>query len=235
MQAAVGISLAVRFVFGAAHSNFLTPNVNRGGAARERMEWANRFQLMFSLLAGVILPPLLLFPGLAVDVLYTPEFAPGAAFLAVFVLVELALLVTGTYQSLLVALDHTGFYVVSNVVAHLLVVCAAAATIGPLGILGAGLSAAAAPVFLSIVTTVFLRRRHGLHVPAQVVVRTSAVLTGLAAAALIGARFTELTGATVVTKLVVYVCIVAGLAFTLNEDERKRATAILRGGAPGAL
>jgi hypothetical protein len=38
MQAAMGVSLSVRAVLGSAHSVFLTPNVNRGGAPEQRMQ-----------------------------------------------------------------------------------------------------------------------------------------------------------------------------------------------------
>jgi hypothetical protein len=41
---AIGIGLSVRTLLGAAHSIFLTPNVNRQADSAERMEWANEFQ-----------------------------------------------------------------------------------------------------------------------------------------------------------------------------------------------
>ena len=53
MQSAIGVSLAVRQVLGAAHAVYLTPNVNRGGSPAARMEWANRFQITLCLLAGL--------------------------------------------------------------------------------------------------------------------------------------------------------------------------------------
>ena len=56
MQAAIGISLSVRAVLGTAHGVFLTPNVNRGGSAAERMVWANNFQMIFCLLLNICRP-----------------------------------------------------------------------------------------------------------------------------------------------------------------------------------
>jgi len=94
MQAAIGISLSVRAVMGTAHSVFLTPNVNRGGPPIDRMQWANRFQLLFCLLAGLAVPPLLLFPTIAVRMLYSDAFAPGAMFVMLFVLTEVLTLIS---------------------------------------------------------------------------------------------------------------------------------------------
>src|SRR5258707_14694757 len=111
MQAAFGIGLSVRAVLGTGHSVFLTPNVNRGGSPADRMAWADRFQETFCLLAAVVVPPLLLFPGLAVRLLYSSAFLPGAAFAMVFVLTEIVNLLSGTYQSLVVALDRMGVHV----------------------------------------------------------------------------------------------------------------------------
>jgi len=227
MQAAFGIGLAVRSVLGAAHGIFLTPNVNRGGEARDRMEWANRFHLMFALFAGILVPPLLLFPRLAIDILYSPEFGPGAEFVVIFVLTDVLLLVSGTYQAIVVALDRLTFHVLSNVVAQLLVVAVAAVAIGPLGILGAGLSVAIAPVFLFVVTMTFLARAHGLRMPGAVVFRTLWMVAGLAGAGVVGARVAELTPAALVTRLTVYGAIVAGFALSLGQDERSRARAML--------
>ena len=163
MQAAIGIGLSVRAVLGTAHGVFLTPNVNRGGSPADRMQWANNFQMIFCLLAGLAVPPLLLFPGLAVRLLYSPAFTPGATFVMVFVLMEIMTLLSGTHQALVVALDRMKFHVATNLVAQLLVVIAASRLVGPLGILGAGLAALVAPVFLFIVTMTFLHASYDLQ------------------------------------------------------------------------
>ncbi len=60
MQAAIGIGLSVRAVLGSAHPVFLTPNVNTGGTPEQRMTWANDFQMLFCLLAGLAVPPIFL-------------------------------------------------------------------------------------------------------------------------------------------------------------------------------
>ena len=222
MQAAIGIGLSVRGVLGAAHQVFLTPNVNRGGSPGDRMEWANRFQLLFCLLAGLTVPPLLLFPDFAIYVLYSSEFAPGATFVLVFVLTEVVIMLSGTYQSLVVALDHMRFHVANNLVAQLFVVVAAYKLVGPLGILGAGLAGLVAPVFMFIATMTFLRRSYGLRMPGLVAARSGWLLLSLVAAGLLGAWFRDLAWVSVLLKLGAYFLVAGGFAALLTGHERRQ-------------
>ncbi len=192
MQAALGIALAVRVALGAAHGVFLTPNINRGGPPEERMRWADGFQETFCRLVLLVVPPILLFPGLAVRVLYSSAFLPGAPFVALFVTAEILGLLAGTYQSLIVALDHLRFHVVQNLVAQGVVVGLAVWLVAPLGLLGAGLAWLGAPVLMLATTVIFLRRAHGLRVGA----RAQRLGVGLAAAMIVAGLVGTLTAVT---------------------------------------
>ena len=229
MQAAIGISLSVRAVLGTAHSVFLTPNVNRGGSPVDRMAWANNFQTTFCLIAGIALPPLLLFPDIAIFLLYSSAFLPGATFVMVFVLTEIVLLLSGTYQSLVIALDHMHFHVVTNLIAQLLVVIMAIYLVGPLGILGAGLAGLVAPIFLYFSTMIFLRRTYGLRLPAHLFARSIWLLLGLVAAGLMGAYLQAHTVAALLFKVGIYILMVGGLALLLTGQERQRIGEIFDG------
>lgn len=227
MQAAIGISLSVRAVMGTAHSVFLTPNVNRGGPPVERMQWANRFQLLFCLLAGLAVPPLLLFPDLAVRILYSNAFAPGAPFVVLFVLTEVLTLLSGTYQSLIIALDRLSLHVVTNLMAQALVVVVAWRLVEPLGILGAGLAGLAAPLFLFMATMTYLGIRYRLRMPANVVLRTAWLLAALLASGAAGSQLRMSLWPSLLVKGGLYVVVVAGLAALLTDDERARARAMI--------
>lgn len=229
MQSAIGVSLAVRQVLGAAHAVYLTPNVNRGGSPAARMEWANRFQITLCLLAGLTVPPLLMFPGLALRLLYTTAFSPAAAFVVLFVLAEMVGMLSGTYQSLIIALDHLPFHVISNMVAQMLVVGIAFAAVGPLGILGAGLASLAAPIFLYAATMLFLSQKHRLRMPRAVVTRSAWLLISLLATGILGARFPDLNLAMLPVKAAIYALVVAGFAVLLTTDERQRVRDVTEG------
>ena len=229
MQAAIGISLSVRAVLGSAHAVFLTPNVNRGGSVEERMQWANRFQATLCLIAGLSVPPLLLFPTLVVHLLYSSAFLPGAAFVMLFVLAEIVGLLSGTYQTLVVAFGHMRFHVLSNLVAQLLVVAVGYQLVGPFGILGAGLAALVAPVFLLVATSLFLNRRHGLRMPRRLVARCGWLLTGLVAAGLTGVFFAGPLWESLLYKAAIYLVFAGVLAFLLADHERKQIRDALEG------
>ena len=227
MQSAIGVSLAVRQVLGAAHAVYLTPNVNRGGSPAARMEWANRFQITLCLLAGLTVPPLLMFPAVALRILYSAAFAPAAAFVILFVLTEMVGMLSGTYQSLIVALDQLPFHLVSNLVAQLLVVGIAITIVGPLGIVGAGLAGLAAPIFLFMATTLFLNRTYQLRMSRAVVMRSAWLLICLLVTGVFGARFPDLSLTILPMKAGVYVVVVAGFAALLTATERGRVRAIV--------
>ena len=222
MQAAIGISLSVRAVLGTAHGVFLTPNVNRGGSAADRMAWANNFQMIFCLIAGLALPPLLLFPDIAIYLLYSAEFSRGAAFVMLFVLTEIVILLSGTYQSLVIALDHMSFHVWTNLTAHLLVVGIAYLLVGPLDILGAGIAVLVAPVFLFVATTIFLYRKYDIYIPGRVAARSTWLLISILATGSMGVFFRLLDWESIVFKAGIYLMVVGGFAILLTDEERQR-------------
>ncbi len=223
MQAAIGLGLAVRGVLGSAHPVFLTPNLNREGTPADRMAWANAFQATFCFIVAASLPPLLLFPQLFVRVLYSRAFLPGAAFAAVFVLNEIVILLAGTYQIILLALDELKAYVAQNVIAQLLIVAVAAWLVAPLGILGAGLATLISPVFVWFTTTLWLRRRYGLKIPGRVLGLTALLVAVLVGCGLLGSLLPSLTPGIVALKAAAY-AVEAGLFFALlSPDERQRA------------
>jgi len=222
MQAPVGIGLAVRTLLGTAHAVFLTPNVNRGGDPADRMAWANRYQETFCLLAVTVLPPLLLFPQLAVRLLYSSAFGPGATYVVLFVLVEIVTLLAGTYGALVVALDHLGFHVVQNVLAQLLVSGLAAWLIRPFGILGAGLALLSAPMLLYLGTTSFLRWRHRLQVTRRATNLGALLTVTLVVTGLFGARAAPFSPASIGLKLALYGVVIAVVLVMLTAEERSK-------------
>jgi O-antigen/teichoic acid export membrane protein len=229
MQAAIGISLSVRAVLGTAHSVFLTPNVNRGGSPQDRMEWANNFQTMFCLIAGLALPPLLLFPDIAIHVLYSSAFSPGAMFVMVFVGAEILTLLSGTYQSLVIAMNQMRFHVATNLISQLLVVGTAYLLIEPLGILGAGMAALVAPVFMYISTMTFLHRSFGIRMPGRVAARSGWLLVCVVAAGSGGVLFQGASWESLFVKAAVYLMVVAGFALLLTAGERRQIRQTIMG------
>jgi O-antigen/teichoic acid export membrane protein len=222
MQATLGVSIAVRTVLGSAHAVFLTPGVNRGGTPPERMAWASEFQSTLCLLAAITVPLLLLFPQVAVRVLYSAQFAPGARFVALFVFAEFLGLLAATYQAIVVAFDHLVFHVVQNIAAQLLLVAIAAPLIDSHGILGAGIAALSAQAVLYAATTTFLWWRYRIKMPARTAALTAFALTACLATGAAGVMWPALSVSAIALKLLAYVVIVGLLLAVLSPDDRQR-------------
>jgi enterobacterial common antigen flippase len=228
MQAAIGISLAVRTVLGSPSTVFLTPNVNRGGTPEQRALWASDFQKTLCLLTAVVLPPLLLFPDLAVRLLYSSEFLPGASFVFLFVLVEIVTLLAGTYQSLVLALDRLGYHVTQNMLAQGVMIAVGALTIRRFGIAGAAVAALSSQVFLYISSAIFLRRSFGLRLsprPAALAIYLVAILVVAGMVGRTPALF-EMRDLTI--RAMVYVISLAGLMLFLTRADYVRLGALGR-------
>ena len=232
MQAAFGIAVSVRTVLGTAHAVFLTPNVNRGGSIEERMTWANNFQSIFCLLAGIAVPPLLLFPDIAVRLLYSASFLPAAAVLAVFVGGEITTLIAGTYQSLTVAQDRMGVHVLITLGAQLLILGVASRAHSAAGVAGRragrtrriGLSArhdgdVSSPTY-------------GLRIPGRVAIRCAWLILALMGSGTIGVFLHATFWPAVLTKAAAYLVVVVGFALLLSEEERTRLGTSWRSAAP---
>jgi hypothetical protein len=228
MQAAVGISLSVRALLGSAHALFLTPNVNRRDDFEERMRWAVGFQRSFCFLVAVGLPPLLLFPQVAVSLLYSDAFVPGARFVVFFVTMEVVTLLAGTYGALVVAGDHIAFHVLENVTAQAIVIGIASWLIPELGIAGAALAGIAAQLFLYGATTLFLRLKRGLRIPIRSTALTVFAVLALTTTGALGALNPAHDLRTLFIKALAYAALTCILSLFLTREEWRAMTASVR-------
>lgn len=193
MQAAIGISLAVRGLLGTAHQVYLTPELNKGGSWQDRMHRAVRFQNMWCMLAAILVPPLLLLADVAVTLLYARSFAPATRFVHWFVMVEIITMLAGTYQAIIVAADRLRFHVVQNAVAQLLFLATAWATIPRWGIVGAALGALIGQLFLFCATSAYLAIKMGLRPPWRTTILTAYLICALTVTGQLGADSTAFT------------------------------------------
>lgn len=189
LQGAIGISLSVRTILGAAHAIFLTPNVNRQADSVSRMAWANEFQRTTGLLFALTLPPLLLFSDIALRLLYASSFRAASVFVPLFVAAEVVTMLSGTYQSLIIADDRMSFHVFQNLAAQALLAGVAMIAIPTMGLSGAGIAVLAAPIFMFITTLAFLRRQFGVSISGGAARTSFLAVAILIVAGTIGGRY----------------------------------------------
>lgn len=231
LQAAIGISLSVRAVLGAAHPVFLTPNVNRHPDPDSRMAWANQFQRTTGLVFALTLPPLLLYSDVALRILYAPAFLAGSGFVALFVASEVISLLSGTYQALIVAGDRLRFNLFQNLTAQALLVATAAVALPRIGLAGAGLAALSAPLFMLASTLAFLHFQYGVR-PSPGAVRTSLLAVAiLLVGGIVGSRYPGLSPNVLGAKAAVCAALwLAALALIPAEDraQLQRGVSLVR-------
>ena len=222
MQAAIGVSLAVRGVLGAAHQVYLTPQLNSRADWTERMAWAGHFQHAWCLLTAVLVPPLLLGAEWAVRLLYAESFVPATQFVALFVLTEVIGMMAGTYQGLIVAADRMRFHVVQNALAQVLLLGVAWLTIPRWGIVGAALGPLAAQCFLLVCTLGYLRTQMGQRPDARVAALMLYLVLALLACGWIGASGLAADLPSLGGAALLYAALAAGLLLFINAEERQR-------------
>ncbi len=227
MQAAVGISLAVRGVLGAANAAFLTPNLNKGGSPKERMDRALEYNKTLVIISCLTVVPILLYPHIFVRILYSENFLPGATFVALFVLGEIIILMTGTYQALIIALDHIAYHVIQNIIAQLALLVMALVMIKSYGILGAGLAMIISYLYLLLAATLFLKFKYRLTTPLHNATLIVYTLIALCIGGGVGATFSGYSLEIIVGKTALYLIIVSGLWFFLNKQERNKLSEML--------
>ena len=119
MQAAIGISLAVRTILGSAHPVFLTPNVNRGGTPEAAHAVGERLPEDL-VLSDRRRPaaPVAVSRRRGPSVVLVSSFCqgPDPSFCSFWS--EIVTLLAGTYQSLVLALDRLGYHVTQNMAAQ---------------------------------------------------------------------------------------------------------------------
>ena len=235
LQGAIGIGLSVRTLLGAAHSIFLTPNVNRQADSAERMAWTNDFQRHMVLIFVAVLPPVLLFSDMELAVLYAPPFIAAAPFVALFVAAEVITLLSGSYQALILADNRVRFHVAQNFSAQILVAAIAVVAIPRLGLTGAGLAVLSAPIVMFASTILYLRRQFGVRLSAEAAHMSLLALGMLLVCGVIGSLFPGMsaTGSAAKAAACGIVWLVA-IAADAPED-RARVRAVARERACAAL
>jgi len=234
MQAAIGISIAVRFILGAGHAVVVTPSIYRAHTIAARMALADVYQSALFVLAGVSVPLLLLFPEFAVRTLYSGSFTSGASFVALFVAVELLGLFNLTYSTIILASDRLRFYLLQNLAAQLGMLLIAWLTIDRYGVVGAAIAAFAAQAMLLAGTLLHLRLVDGLRPRARVWALASYLTIFLVAAGLAGVALSGQGPLFVGARVALYIVMVAPLLLFLTPADRGDIGRLV-GGWRGAL
>lgn len=160
LAAAFSISAALTMLLTPGIALFLTPALNRGDSPPLKLERTLQFRRSMMFAIGAAMLPLLLFPRLAVEVLFSSAFMPVAASLYLFLIGEALGLLSGVHQALLIGLDDFGVNVTYIVAGQLLLTALVIVLVPSMGIAGVGVALVADHALVLVLTTWRLWRRH---------------------------------------------------------------------------
>jgi len=228
LQAAIGISLAINLVLNPLNGLLLTPRLNRMLAESEKHRDAKAFQKKLLLAIAVVTLPPLLFPDLALIVLYSSQFVEAAHALYWFVLSQAMMQITGVYTALMIGLDRLKGYGVVAVVGTAANAVLAILLVPSLGLTGAGIAAFTSASLLALGTFGYLRARDGFAIGRAAGLGTLLLFAGLGlAGAFVGTRSSFDVPNLLAKSLVCVVALGLMVPISLDRDERRALAARL--------
>jgi O-antigen/teichoic acid export membrane protein len=220
LQALLSIALTVGAVMTPMSGLYLVPLLNRQMPVAAKLGVANDFAAkiaLFFLFGGVAVS---LFPGLALTVLFSSEFAGAAGVLFLFVVWQSLHHLVNVYLQLLIGLDDVRFYALLNCVAY----AAAALVFRPLidayGLGGAAIALSVASVINAIGAVSRLATRFQARIGSLALVRGVASVAAIVGAGALFRGSSELSASGISLRVAYLVAVSLMLWMTMSAAER---------------
>ncbi|MDZ4762161.1 MAG: hypothetical protein SGJ21_13935 [Alphaproteobacteria bacterium] len=220
LHAALTVSLTAGSLLAAMTALYLAPTLNRLKDAEEKQRHTHMFagRILALFMLGAV--PLVLFPQLAMTILYTHAFHPSAVLIAGFLVWQCLYQLMNVYLQLLVGLDEMPFMALA---ASTGLCVAAALTVALAGVFGSstvwiGLSIGA--VLSGGLMIARLRARHGLRIPPHIIVRLGLLLGAIALGHVLFNPATENTMSGVAARLTFALIAFGLLVLQMQNEER---------------
>lgn len=223
LQALVSIALAVGAVITPMSGLYLAPLVNRQIPTHEKVAAASAFVSKVSTMLLLMALPVILFPRVALSLLFSERFSPVSQFLFSFIAWQCLYQLVNVYLQLLIGLDDILYFSIATCVAYACTALLFPILIPKLGLSGAAVALFAGMAVCGVMTALRLRFRFGSPIAAGVLVRASYLLAIIGLAGVLFDPQSELTmvGTGVRVAFALVACGV--LWFLLAPDERQFA------------
>jgi PST family polysaccharide transporter len=228
LQAAIGISLAVNLVLNPLNGLLLLPLVNRTLIHSKKHQETEAFQKKLLLAIAVVTLPPILFPDLAVIVLYSSKFIEAADALYWFVLGQAMMQIFGIYAALMIGLNRLRPFAIVTLVGTGANAVLAILLVPPLGLLGAGIASFTSASLLALGTFGYLRAREGFAIGRPVGLSTLLLFLGIGlAGAFVGTRSSLDVPNLIVKALICAAALGFAVPISLDHNERRALLARL--------
>jgi O-antigen/teichoic acid export membrane protein len=222
LQALLSIALTVGAVMTPMSGLYLVPLLNRQMPVPAKLDVANDFAAkiaLFFLLGGVAVS---IFPGLALTVLFSSEFAGAASVLFLFVVWQCLHHLVNVYLQLLIGLDDVRFYALLNCVAYAGAALAFRPLIDAYGLGGAAIALSVASVINAIGAASRLAARFHARIGSVALVRGVASVAAIIGAGALFRGSPELSTSGIALRVAYLVAVSLLLWMTMSAAERDR-------------
>jgi O-antigen/teichoic acid export membrane protein len=220
LQALIGITLAFGAISGAMNSLFLTPLVNRSLPLSEKLDAAHDFQKNVILVLLVLILPFILFPKLALTVLFSSEFAIVSQSLFLFLIWQCLYQIVNIYQQLLIGLDDVLFYSISTSLGFFLAILLCPVLVPAIGLMGAAFSLLVGVIFNGALTVYRLKRKFNSDIPFEVWKRIAFCMAMISATVILFYGIEEFSVFGFLIRVFYAAVYVLVIWFILNEEQK---------------
>jgi O-antigen/teichoic acid export membrane protein len=200
---------------------YLTPILNRNISNEEKFSKAHEFQGSMILIIFMLSLPFLLFPNLALTILYSSEFRPASDYLYLFIFWQSMSVIVNVYRQLLVGLDDVRFFSISTLVSYIVAIVLTPYLIERFGLSGAAFSLSLSVFLNGLVIPFRLSTRFQSSIPLGVWLRISLCLGGIILTGLIFSYFEEFSVMGFLARML-YIAVLAPLLWKLLPGEQKK-------------
>lgn len=221
LQALLSIALALGAISTPMISLVLMPLVNRSLPLEEKLSAAHDFQKNITLLMAGITLPFILFPKLALFILFSSKFVVISPLVYLFILWQCLFQMVNIYQQLLVGLDDTLFATIGSITGYLTSIILCTALIPAFGLEGVAVSLIIGLVITSLMTRSRLKTKFHSTIPAALWLRIFLCLSGITLTGILFNQIEEWSLAGVAARVGFTAIYLLGLWYLLSTEQKQ--------------
>ena len=188
--------------------------------ATEKFDAAQDFLQNAILVLLVLVLPFVLFPKLALIILFSSEFVIASQALFIFLIWQCLYQIVNVYQQLMIGLDDVMFYSITTSLGFMLVIGLSAIFIPLYGLVGAALSLLSGVVLTGLTTVYRLTAKYNFHIQIGVWVRVTICVLSIVCTNFIFVNIDELTLYGFLARFLYALMYLGCLWFLLNKKQK---------------
>lgn len=227
LHALLAIAISIDMVLTPINGFLLTPRLNRNTDNLEKIRTAMDFMRIQVLCMTVIVLPFVIYPELAIYVLFSEKFTVVAPYLFVFVLGQFLGQMGSVFQSLMIGVDNIRMFSVITCICWLFFAAFSWLTVEELGFWGIGLAFLLSRLLLLAATLGFLVKHYPVSIPPRTALLSVYCIAVTGIVGYVASRYNDLDIGVFTAKAVVLLVVVVILYLFLDSREKSGLSQLL--------